>query len=66
MSCPLSGDTGQLSRTQSVPANAFNKAGMMLDMATFDAARELIRQKHENADFSLDMPDASKRDVLIR
>ena len=66
MSCPLSGATGQLSQTQAVPANAVNKAGTMLDMATFDAARELIRQKHENADFSLDMPDASKRDVLIR
>lgn len=43
-----------------------SKAGIMLDGATFDAVRDLVRQKHENAGFSLDMPDVSECDVFIR
>lgn len=43
-----------------------SKAGIMLDRATFDAVRELVRQKHESPLFKLHMLDASECDVLIR
>jgi|SRR5271165_5364574 len=43
-----------------------SKAGVILDQATFDAIRDLIRQKHMGADFDLPFPDSPHCDVLIR
>jgi hypothetical protein len=43
-----------------------SKAGVILDMATFDKIRDAIRTKHESADFELQLPSADVCEVVIR
>jgi hypothetical protein len=43
-----------------------SKAGVVVDRATFDAVRNLIRQEHEGATFDLALLDADHCEALIR
>lgn len=43
-----------------------SKAGMILDIATFDKIRDAIRQRHESSDFELQLPPADVCEVMIR
>jgi hypothetical protein len=43
-----------------------SKAGVVVDRATFDAVRDLIRQEHEDATFDLALLDVENCEALIR
>lgn len=52
---------------QPSPGSPHNsKAGVILDATTFDKIRDAIRQRHESADFELQLPPAGVCDVVIR
>jgi hypothetical protein len=43
-----------------------SKAGVVVDRATFDAVRDIIRKEHDGVKFDLAILDADACDALIR